>query len=311
MNAADGSFDSPFESVAATLDTSSIGEGRHTLFLRGQDASGSWGAVSAAFFWVLDPATAPRIEGTVTDAGDGSPLAATVSTGIFSTSTDVDGTYSLITAEGTYDITATAPDHAPSTISDVVASTGSVTPLNFQLAPFVVVLGDDVEDGNSGWTADPPWAITAENSSSPSHSWTDSPGSDYATGVDTSLTSPVFALADASGVTLEFHHIYDTESGWDYCTVEYSTDGGSTWTAAASYDGTRTPANWDRVVIDLPALNGQHQARIRFRLTSDSWGIEGDGWHIDDIVLRAAFTPPLFADDFELGNTSRWSSTVP
>src|SRR5690606_20315650 len=35
---------------------------------------------------------------------------------------------------------------------------------------------DDVEDGNIGWTAQSPWAITAEDSHSTSHSWTDSPG---------------------------------------------------------------------------------------------------------------------------------------
>ena len=50
MTAADGSFDQPVEGVEALLDTSTLSGGRHILFVRGQDADGHWGAVSAVFF---------------------------------------------------------------------------------------------------------------------------------------------------------------------------------------------------------------------------------------------------------------------
>jgi hypothetical protein len=49
MDPADGAFDSPTEMVTATIDLSSLSEGRHTIFIRGWDADGNWGAVGAAF----------------------------------------------------------------------------------------------------------------------------------------------------------------------------------------------------------------------------------------------------------------------
>lgn len=52
MAPADGSLDSPTEVVVASIDTAGLAPGRHILFVRGQDASGAWGAVSAVFLEV-------------------------------------------------------------------------------------------------------------------------------------------------------------------------------------------------------------------------------------------------------------------
>jgi hypothetical protein len=49
MTATDGLFDETIEAVQATVDTTSLSRGRHTLYVRGQDASGNWGAISAVF----------------------------------------------------------------------------------------------------------------------------------------------------------------------------------------------------------------------------------------------------------------------
>ncbi len=49
MTAADGTFNSVSENVVATVNTASLGGGRHTIFVRGRDAANSWGAVSAVF----------------------------------------------------------------------------------------------------------------------------------------------------------------------------------------------------------------------------------------------------------------------
>jgi hypothetical protein len=58
LTPADDAFDSPVETVLAELDTATLPPGRHTLFLRGQDDAGHWGAVSAVFFTVpAQPAT--------------------------------------------------------------------------------------------------------------------------------------------------------------------------------------------------------------------------------------------------------------
>jgi len=249
----------------------------------------------------------------VRDAVTFAPLAATVTAGVFSTSTDpADGTFDLMLPAGTYDVTATAADHAPVTAPGLVLTTGATTTHSFLLAPYTTILSDTVENGNIGWIPDPPWAITTEAAHSPTHSWTDSPGGDYTDYRDVSLTSPLLNLTSSTGVTLEFSHIYDLESTYDYGYVEVSTNNGSSWSTVASYTGTHT-SPWEQVTIPLPELDGAAQARFRFHLTSDSY-ITADGWHVDDIVLRAAAPVPdglLFSDGFATGTTSAWSAAVP
>ena len=286
MVAVDGNFNTTVEQIRATVDTTALGNGRHTLFLQAADSAGNWGVVSAAFVWVLDPATAPRLAGEVRSAATGDPLAATVAAGPFSTATDpLDGSYELMLAEGTYDVTATADGFAPFTATGIPAVTGATTPLDFLLYPYQEVLSDDVEGGNIGWTAQPPWAITTEASSSPTHSWTDSPGVNYGNSLNLSLTSPSLDLTGMVGTVLEFAHIYALESGWDFGHVEVSANGGGSWQEVAGYTGTQI-GSWQTVTIELPQFDGAAAARVRFRITSDSNTV-ADGWHVDDIVVRA------------------------
>ncbi len=55
MTASDGAFDQKTENVTASLDTSQLSVGRHIVYVRGQDASGSWGAVQALFLEITTP----------------------------------------------------------------------------------------------------------------------------------------------------------------------------------------------------------------------------------------------------------------
>ncbi len=65
-----GNFNSARVQVQATVDTSSLSVGRHILFVRGRGATDfdgyqTWGAVSAAWLWVLQGGTAtPTVTGT-------------------------------------------------------------------------------------------------------------------------------------------------------------------------------------------------------------------------------------------------------
>lgn len=52
MVASDGSFNSSIEFVGASINTSGLSAGRHTVFVRGRDMNGNWGAVSALFITV-------------------------------------------------------------------------------------------------------------------------------------------------------------------------------------------------------------------------------------------------------------------
>jgi len=50
MTAQDGTFDEVIEQVEAAFGTVGMDRGRHTIFVRGQDAAGNWGAISAVAF---------------------------------------------------------------------------------------------------------------------------------------------------------------------------------------------------------------------------------------------------------------------
>ncbi len=233
------------------------------------------------------------VSGRVTEAGTGLPLAAQVQvmgTPLAPVATDPGtGYYEVTVAEGTYTFSATAPLHAPEARL-VVVDHGQAQ--DFHLYPICDIFNDNVEAGNQGWTAQSPWAITTEASHSPTHSWTDSPGGNYGNNRNVSLTSPAFDLSGYSDISLQFWHTYATEANYDYCYVEYSTDGGTNWSNVASYDGSQ---GWTQQTFRLAALDGRPNARIRFRFTSDVY-ITADGWHVDDIVLRGggpACIPPL------------------
>ena len=52
MHASDQAFDSRTESATASIDTTDLAAGRHTVFVRARDTDGNWGAVSAIFLQV-------------------------------------------------------------------------------------------------------------------------------------------------------------------------------------------------------------------------------------------------------------------
>ncbi len=300
MSASDGAFDEHIEDVTAGVDTSGLSSGRHMIFVRGQDVNDNWGPVSAAFLYVVDPDVAPELEGYVRDYATNAPLDASITAGPFVATTDpANGYYHTLAISGTYDISAIAASHVISTVNGLHLEDYQTTRQNFTLLPACPVFFDDVESGNQGWSAQVPWGITTEASHSPTHSWTDSPGGNYTNFRNTSLTSPIFNLSGQTGTTLSFWHIYNTEAGFDYGHVEYSTNGGSTWTEAASYSGVLN--SWSLVSIELPALDGEPDARIRFRFTSDSNTV-ADGWHIDDIEVfggnTSCITPLAPTADF-------------
>jgi len=307
----DGAWSSATEAAFANLDTTALATGRHILYVRGQDAGGAWGPVSATFLHVLDPATAPFVQGVVREAGTLAPLAATVSVGPFSTSTiPSTGAYSIQVPPGTYDLRATSSGHAPRGLAGVVAAPLSTVTEDFALPAISPVLVDDGEGTNPGWTAQSPWALTTETAASPTHSWSDSPGGSYGNNLSTALTSPVLDLTGSTETLLTFAHRCQTEAGWDFCHVEASPDGGTNWSEVGVYDGNQ--AGWEQVSIPVPQLDGAATARIRFRLTTDINTV-ADGWHVDDIALTAVIAPPtvLFADGFEGGGFAAWSSSVP
>lgn len=308
----DGLFDSPAEQVVATTDTDGLAQGRHIAFVRGQDAGGSWGPPTAAFFWVLDPTTSAKMSGTVRDADTAAPIAAVVRAGLFLTESDpVTGDYHLVVEDGTYDVVFEAEGFGARTATGVAAAGPTTVVLDMALAPVQTVLADDGEGTDPGWTAEGTWSRTSSDANSPTHSWTDSPGGSVVPGQDAALVSPVLDLSGLSDVRLELWHRLALEKHFNYTSIEMSTDGGSSWSPIRYFAG--DVPSWSPLRLDLPALDGASQARFRFRVVISPGAGTIDGWYIDDILLTGA--PPIdvsyvFADGFESGDTTLWSATT-
>ncbi len=71
LAAADGAFNSTVEGLVASVNTSGLAPGRHTLFVESRDASGTWGPPTALFFTVQLPT---RNVGVTPDASESSGL---------------------------------------------------------------------------------------------------------------------------------------------------------------------------------------------------------------------------------------------
>jgi|GEM_PF-1937984 len=157
---------------------------------------------------------------------------------------------------------------------------------------------DDMESGTNGWSAVPPsdlaaWHQTTRDANSPTHSWW--PGveeqGNYVTGarVYEELISPAIDLSGATGnVTLLFTENYFTERGFDFCMVDATTDGGTTWTHlrggyAESPSG--DTYGWKVSTLDLTAYANQ-TINLRFVFdTGDSLFNAFPGWFVDNVAV--------------------------
>ena len=148
------------------------------------------------------------------------------------------------------------------------------------------VFTNTVEGGPAGWTAGGypnTWAITTESAHSLTHSWTDSPGSDYANYANTFVRTPAYDLSGKRHVQLSGWFKYALEMGFDEVYIEYSLNGGSNWegTKLATFTGVQ---DWNFVSLDTSVLDNQPNVALRFRLASDQ-SVTKDGMYVDDVAL--------------------------
>lgn len=166
------------------------------------------------------------------------------------------------------------------------------------------LINHTVENGTEGWvTAGSPsaWEITSALWHSPTHSWTDSPSGDYSDFTTSSLYSPRLSTWYMNNLRLSFWTRYELEPGYDYVFLDYSTDGGTTWSsdsqALATLNGIQT--DWQQIIVDIPALQDKSSLNFRFRLVTDS-SVTYDGVYVDDIVI--SFEPYTCDYGMELSN---------
>jgi carboxypeptidase T len=187
-----------------------------------------------------------------------------------------------------FTVSANAPNNCAITTNLTIkldTTTIYTTPAYVLVGTGTVILNDP---GNtfSNWTTNLTWNVTTAQFFSAPSSFTDSPGGNYQNNTDNSMTlaAPINATL-APVMILSFYHRYATEAGYDFCSVEVSSNNGTTWQPVASYSGTLS--TWTQQTFDITNYAaGSSQVKIRFRLTSDA-GLVADGWYVDDIVIKS------------------------
>ncbi len=311
MAASDGTFDATSEGVEATIDTSGLAPGRHILYVRGSDVAGNVGAVSAVFLDLIDPASAPVIQGTVRSAGTLAPLPATLTIGGFTTASDPGtGFYSLQVPAGTYDVTADAAGHLPETVTGVIANDFDTVTQNFDLIDLATCDSVDFEGGAAGWTNSP--ASTCSTGTfvvgTPTEivngGVTTQLGGDHTTGsgnaffsaVNTGagtddidggeciVTSPIYPITQDSSVSIwYFHGQRDAgDDAGDFFFLEMSTDGGANWSVLQSYGDETVNAVWTEATA---AVTAGDDVQFRVRAADGTGGGDLVEAGVDDLLI--------------------------
>ncbi|MDD3927479.1 MAG: S8 family serine peptidase, partial [bacterium] len=168
---------------------------------------------------------------------------------------------------------------------------------------------DNLESGNINWSSggtSNSWAVSTEASHSPTHAWSDSPGSVYYGSTNSYIVSRNIDLSGVTGnVALGFWATMDVEPGYDGLLIEISKDGGVNWSNPLTAKSAVVPA-WTLYNYAIPDSYRTSQFRVRFRLvTDDSYSY--DGVHIDDIGL-GEYDASIESDESVAGITA-WSDT--
>ena len=129
------------------------------------------------------------------------------------------------------------------------------------------------------------------------------------------LTTPAIDCSDLFGVELRFWRWLGVEQPqYDHASIRVSIDG-STWQTVWQNSAEVDDGAWVEQVVDLSALaDGEPTVYLRWTMGETDYGYRYCGWNIDDVeiwAIEAGGEPPLFADGFESGDTSGWSTAAP
>lgn len=147
------------------------------------------------------------------------------------------------------------------------------------------VFSDDFESGTSQWTLTGTWGTATAYVYSGTYSLADSPSGFYSNSVTSTATiNSAFDLSTALDANIYFMTKYDIENGFDYCYVEVSTNGGSTWTVVHTFNGEDNLSNWISMAINIGGFVGNSNVKVRFRWYSDT-GYQAEGIFIDSMRI--------------------------
>ena len=165
-----------------------------------------------------------------------------------------------------------------------------------QWSSFGGVLGSTVIATNYGGCVSPPNSL-----------WFGAAGSRFATTrpIDTTSGGTIsFDLRLANGSSSPWENVDIPDEG---VVLEYSTDGGTNFTVAGTYD-TATYYNWTTITLPIPAAAQSLATQFRWRQLSNS-GTGYDHWALDDVAVDARPAPSILAQPASQMVPSGWNAT--
>lgn len=288
--------------IAATAASSTICAGSSTALTATGGATYSW-----------SPAT-----GLSATTGSSVTASPTVTTTYTVTGVSAEG----CTSTGTVTVTVLPAPTAITIPAPAAICSGGIATLTATGGAYTVnQFTDTMEIASTNFTAATVSGTTTTTATLNTTYFAEGAGSAYfnTTGTSSVATYSMNSNLNLSGATsaqLVFSHICATEAGYDYGYVEYSSNGGSTWTTfpTSSYAGTgtlknslvsfdkssytdwgttftsstSTPTNalWKTETVNIPLAALTSQFRIRFRYTTDS-STNYYGWLIDNVRISS------------------------
>lgn len=168
------------------------------------------------------------------------------------------------------------------------------------------VVSYDFNASNQGWTASN-GNFTRDNNAfggASGNNWNISPYNNYSNNIFTIVTSPTIDLSSYYDVSFSMDVRYKTEAAWDGMLVQYSTDGGASWTILGNvgegvnwYNDTDVDAlgnnidgwsgnngAWQTATIDITEVSFKNNVRFRVVFASDGSQTD-DGAAFDNVVI--------------------------
>ncbi|MFC5525648.1 Ig-like domain-containing protein [Rhodanobacter ginsengisoli] len=287
---------------AATLDSTTLADGSHTLLAKAYDAAGNVGSSSSVGFSVsnaVGDTTAPTVSASESGSGGTITFAASATDNVGVTRVEfyVDGALKATDTSSPYAATldsTTLADGSHTLLAkayDAAGNVGSSSSVGFSVSngggsPVELIGNGGFESGTASWTQTS--GVITSSSSEAAHAgswkaWLDGYGSTHTDYVRQQISIP----AGVSNATLDFFmHIDTAESGstaYDTLQVQVITSTGN-YVTLATFSNKDAAGGYQEHTINLNAYKGQ-TLQINFYGVEDS--TQQTSFVIDDVSVKA------------------------